>query len=125
MRLKNIHFFALSFGAVIVFFISELAIKGIYHSYKSFLETVTVRAKIEQRLGLADISDIEYYHWGNEPIVYHRYIESRNKYNSSAEFVKSTLNEDSHKWTKFLFTFFKLISIFMFIVSVIFGMGYL
>ena len=120
---ENYHYLALTLGPILIFAISLFAIKGTYRLYQRFLEAITIKAKIEQKLGLATISNIkkdESGWWATEAIIPTRFIETREKYFSSKDFVEDLINEGYHKQTKRLFVLFMGISVLMF-----FGLIYL
>lgn len=111
------HFTILSFGPILIFIISTIAIGGGFRFYQRFLEGVTFRAKIEQRLGLTEKgskekSESELY-WKTEPLIPSRHIDSRETSVSSEEFIKKYLTEGYHLWTKRLFHVFQVLGILM------------
>ena len=111
------HFLFLLVGPISIFFISIIAIKGVSRVYNRFLESITIRAKIEQELGLVNqrSKDKEYSYWQSEPIIPTRHIESRKKCESSESFIKNKKTKDYQWWTTCLFYIFLVISILMFI----------
>jgi len=77
---------------LLIFTITKIAIDGTFRSYQRFLETVTIRAKIEQELGLTkrcsgNVNDSDSF-WQFEPIIPSRHIESRKDCESSDAFIK-------------------------------------
>jgi len=120
---EDFHYYALVIGPVLVFIISTFAIKGTYRLYQRFLEAITVRAKLEQELGLTENKHAqeERKYWKTEPIISGRHVESRIKYESSENFIKKASNKGYHLWTKYLFNLFQLISIIMMIGLIIIG----
>lgn len=113
------HFAILCIGPVLIFVVSRIAIDGTFRLYQRFLEAVTVRAKIEQELGLtkrrsgnADATDS---YWQPEPIIPLRHIESRKRYKSSDAFVTGYSTKGYHRWTVRLYYGFQWLSVLMFV----------
>jgi hypothetical protein len=126
---------------VFIYIISGLAIKGTDRVYKRFLQAVTMRAKIEQGLGLTQeyltgylnkiilnkkmIDRVDNPYWASDPLIYKRHIKSRKEYDDSDAFVKGVLNSKKsyRKDTKYLFFIYKLFSMilgFIIFISLIF-----
>jgi len=88
---KWYHFVALLFGPVLVFTISHIAVGATVRLYQCLLEAITMRSKIEQKLGLTTSRTCESNgnneYWQSEPIVPFRYIKSRRDSQSSQAFV--------------------------------------
>jgi hypothetical protein len=112
------HFIALCIGPVLIFMVSAIAIKGTGRPYQRFLEAVTVRAKIQEELGLtkdrssnADEADF----WRREPIVPLRHMKSRKDRDckTSREWVNKHLKRGYRLWTICLFLGFLVLSILM------------
>lgn len=111
------HFAFLCIVPILIFAVSRIAVGAIRRTYQSFLETITVRAKLEQQLGLTSsqlgrATTLTRY-WRSEPIIPHRHIESRKKYKSSNAFIKAELGKGYHLWTRVLFLVFQCASIAM------------
>jgi len=102
-------------GPFLIFLVSSIAIRGTFRIYRSFLEAITMRAKVEQGLGLTrppsqeDEQTREY--WQSERFIPDRYIESRNGYPTSQEFVKGRSELGYHRWTTLLFRCFQGLSV--------------
>jgi len=101
------HFAYLSIIPVIIIVISYLAIKGTYRLYQRFIETITMRAKIEQKLGLTEgnykkLKDKTREYWKDEPIIAYRHLKARIKAKSSTEFFKRYRKKGYHKITNIL-----------------------
>ncbi|MCK4664019.1 MAG: hypothetical protein KAT68_14215 [Bacteroidales bacterium] len=120
---ENFHYYALIIGPILILIISTFAIKGTYRLYQRFLEAITVRAKLEQELGLTERKDNKdkKVYWKTEPIISSRHIKSRMNSDSSENFIKKSSNKGYHLWTKYLFNLFQLISIVMMIGLFIIG----
>ena len=106
-------------GPALIFAVSTIAIDGTFRLYQRFLEAITIRAKIEQELGLtrkcssnAHATDL---YWESEPIIPLRHIESRKSYESSDAFIKQNSTKGYHFWTVRLFRAFQGLSILMFV----------
>lgn len=111
------HLAILCIGPLLTFAVSTFAIEGTFRLYQRFLEAVTIRAKIEQALGLterrsgnADGSDS---YWLLEPIIPSRHIESRKAYETSDAFIKEHATKGYHLWTVRLFRVFQWSSVLM------------
>ena len=116
------HFAILLVGPISIFSISKIAIDGAFRSYQRFLESITIRAKIEQELGLVNPRSskretLDSY-WQSEPIIPIRHIKSREKFESSESFIENRKTKGYHLWTKRLFYIFQGVSILMFVVLV-------
>jgi hypothetical protein len=113
------HFAALCIGPALIFVVSKNARSGITRFYQRFLETVTIRAKIEQELGLTQQSssnlNATHLYWASEPIIAPRHVNSRRTYESSETFVKEHLKKGYHSITMRLFGGFQWLSIPIFI----------
>lgn len=96
---KIIHFWLLLLGAITVISISFLARFGTERMYQRFLESITVRAKLEHRLEVKTSTSQEQGEnasWvTNEPLVTKRHIDSRHnlKYKTSEDWVKGHLKK--------------------------------
>ena len=85
-------------GAVMIVVISYLGNKAVARLYGRFLESITVRAKLEHRLGLGKKShgagsSNEW--WAVEQIVASRHLADREKFTTSEEFVENRLQVPS------------------------------
>jgi hypothetical protein len=65
---------------------------ALFRSYQRFLECIVTRAKIEQLLGFhkkhKKHKKADSVYWKDEPIILQRYLENRQKFDTSEEFVK-------------------------------------
>jgi hypothetical protein len=91
-------FLAIPLASLAIVFVSRNAIRVSNTGYRRFLEAVTIRAKIEHRLGLweAPTSQPGSPWWESEPIVPRRHREDRADATSSENFVKSHMTSGSH-----------------------------
>jgi hypothetical protein len=107
------HFLALCSGPVLIFFVARNAEDATHGLYQRFLEAVTVRAKIEQELGLTEprssAPDSPHTYWASEPITPSRHIATRSEYGSSREFVDAYSRRGYHgkamrlfRWSRWL-----------------------
>ena len=98
-------FALMSLGPVLIFFTCSISIEGVFRLYQRFLEAISVRAKLEQQLGLTKtlplMSEEDY--WPGEPIVAPRHFDSRKKYSTSKEWIEAHSNHGYHLWTVRLF----------------------
>jgi len=117
------HFVALLLGPALIFTISHIAVGATFRLYQCLLEAITMRAKIEQELGLTKSRITESKgnneYWQSEQIVPYRHIKSRRDFQSSQAFVLANLSKGYQRWTRYLFRLFQLISIFLFFVLLI------
>jgi len=113
------HFALLCVGPILIFAVSAIAIDSAFRGYQRFLEAVTVRAKIEQKLGLTSTQRSEAsapdFYWQSEPIIPHRHIESRRKHESSKSFIDAHATKGYHFWGRRLFRLFQWLSVLMFL----------
>jgi hypothetical protein len=113
------HFAALSIGPILIFVISRNAQDGTFRFYQRFLEAITVRAKIEQELGLtkqhSKQSNKNGNYWSSEPFIAARHIKSRTAYESSETFIKYNSDKGYQKLTVQLFRSFQYLSFIMLI----------
>jgi hypothetical protein len=103
-------------GPLLIFTISTIAIDGTFCLYQRFLEAITIRAKIEQELGLtkmrSDNADSSNSYWWLEPIIPLRHIESRKGCDSSDAFINEYSTKGYHLWTVRLFRAFPVVKRF-------------
>ncbi len=116
---ESYHLAILCVGPVLIFVVSKIAIDGTFRLYQRFLEAVTIRAKIEQELGLTKKHSVNTNatdsYWQSEPIIPFRHIESRKGCESSDAFVREHSKRGYHLWTIRLFRTFQWVSVFMFV----------
>ena len=113
------HLGFLCVGPLLIFVVSTIAIRGTFRAYQRFLEAITIRAKIEQELGLTmqrskNTNRTDLY-WQSEPIIPICHIESRKRYKSSDAFITDLSKKGYHLWTIRLFQGFQLLSVLMFV----------
>ena len=109
------HPIALLVAPIMIYAISNLAIRGSFRFYQRFVEAVMIKAKIDQRLELTrkDWTNINLpiTYWQNEPLIPERYINARSKSSSSADFYNEVAHGGYHKYAKWLFYTFQVLSI--------------
>lgn len=94
--------------------VSIFGIDATFRFYQRFLETVTVRAKLEDELGLTRRDSKPRKHcWPNEPLVFARHLEKRAQYGSSANFLEDQKKLGSQRSTRRIF--FAAIALFGFV----------
>ena len=107
-------------GPILIFVVSEIAIGGTFRLYQRFLESITMRAKIEQIIGLteeaAHQSEDEY--WPLEPIIPMRYLKARRESASSEEFIEKFSKAGYHRNSMYLFRGFQAVSVIMFLALI-------
>ena len=100
--------------------ISIIALEGTHRFYQRFLESVSMKAKIEQILGLTEVipdNNCNHY-WKNESMIPQRHVRSRKVSDSSDEFIENNRKKAYQKSTRILFFTLFSIGIVLFIVSV-------
>ncbi len=111
-----IHYYALIIAPILIISISVLAVNGTFRSYQSYLEAVTIKAKLEQSLGLTaknEAADAGDDYWQGEALVPDRHIENRKGSECSKSFIEKYKNEGYQYWTRYLFYLFIVIGILM------------
>lgn len=83
-------YWVLLIGPAMIFGLAEIGLYLCFHTRRFIIEQITVRAKIEQLLGLCrkdafDLPPGSY--WSDEAIVPSRYIDDRNRFDSSSDWV--------------------------------------
>ena len=113
-------------GPMLIFFVSKIAIDGTFRFYQLYLESVTVRAKIEQELGLtrkpsvtvdANVTDS---YWQSEPLIPPRHLKDRKESNSAQNFIEERKTKGYQLRTRLLFRGFQWISVLM-LVGIVVG----
>lgn len=86
-----LHLSALALGPIAIVALALLGEEVSWKFYERFLRIVTMRAKLEQRLGLTarDSGALTTGYWRQEPVVPTPQIESRSRASSSAEWIES------------------------------------
>jgi len=101
------HYALMGLGPVLIIVACHIAEQSIFRLYQRFLEAVTVRAKLEQLLGMAEspmeLDQVSDPYWAEEPIVAPRHLESRKRYKTSGEWLQAHFDKGSHRWTIRLF----------------------
>lgn len=103
----------LGIGPLLAIAVAWIAIKGTNRLYWRWLWSITIRAKLEQRLGLTEPQHVPVKpgsYWSAEPIVSPKHIESRQKCTTSVEFFERFKHAGYNHWTKCLFLGFICIS---------------
>lgn len=111
------HFAFLCVGPILICAISEIAIRGTSRMYRRLLETITVRAKIEQELGLTrpepGAASTPDSYWQLEPLIPQRPLDDRRESESSDDFIKTRRPKGYHLWITRLFRLFQGLSVIM------------
>ena len=113
------HFIILIIAPILLFFIVKITKETLSRAYLSFLECVTIRAKIESDLNLNTPKNYKDLTWENESITPSRYIITRNKYNTSEEFVNNTINSGIQPIYMSLFNIIQIVSILLTVFLII------
>lgn len=106
---------------LLVIFTSHYGKLGVRSLYVRMLETIATRAKLEQILGLTEPQDSKKAgaYWAREAIVNTRYIESRQKYLSSQEFIQQGASRGFQKTIGNIFTLFQIMALVLGLVLVV------
>jgi hypothetical protein len=111
------HFAALCAGPVLLLVVSTSGHRATFGLYRRFLEAVTMRAKIEQEMGLTEPrpvrGDATNTFWASEPIVPTRQLEYRKRRESSKEFVNELLKKGHQEVASLLFRTVAAVSLLM------------
>jgi len=119
------HFIYIGIASLMIPTISIIGIKGTFRLYQRTLESITMRAKIEQKLGFTNkiiydeaLTDMC---WKEEPLIPLRYLKSRQEYESSKDFVNHPQNRVYHNLTIKIFGMFSFLGIVLFIFFIALG----
>jgi hypothetical protein len=114
----------LAFGPILIIIVSALAIDGTSRYYQRFLEAVTTKAKLQQKLGLINEPYSEKFkcpYWSSESYMPIRHIENRKKYESSQSFIENHSKKGYQRYVIRLFRCFQVLGILMlFMIIIIF-----
>lgn len=92
--------------------VSIIAKASTFRFYQRFIETITIRAKIEHDMGLTAnrlMQDSLKSNWEMDPYLPPRYLMARK--GTPVEFIYTRLNKGYQKWARRLFDIFSVISI--------------
>ena len=111
------HFAFLSIIPLLIFAFSIVFTNGITGIYLRFIEAITIRAKIEQQLGLTmpqiTIVD-EGSYWQTEPLIPQRYINSRKSFQTSDEFINVQSRRGYHATLKIISRILQFVCVILF-----------
>ena len=121
---KELHeYLLLLFGPIVIILTCAIAKYSIDGVYRLLLETITVRGKIEQVLGLTEsppesmMPKCELF-WIDEPFVPIRHLKDKMEHKESTEsWLKMFLNQGHKKWTNMFIFGIIFISLFLLIVT--------
>ena len=111
----------MSIGPIFILYICQISKDGILHTYRLFLESVTVRFKLAQLLGLADEQESSKVKlvWGQEPILPSRHIPVAQSSKSSPEWIENEMRRLPSLWFSRIFKGASTLSIIMLIAILI------
>ncbi len=115
------HYFLLLAGPLLIFSISHIAKDGTFRIYQRFLEAITIRAKLEDVLGLTTSLkefNIEAKYWSDEPFIPHRHLEARMGSQSTNDFIESRKKSGYHKSSLYLFNTFQFVAVLIFFLII-------
>lgn len=112
-------FALMSLGPILIAFTCFVSMKGVFRLYQRFLEAVTVRAKIEQQLGmtlpLPNTTKNDY--WSNEPVIAPRHLKSRREHPTSEKWLEQITKQGYNSWTdKFFLGGYLLAAVLLIII---------
>jgi len=111
------HFMLLTVGPLLAAIAAKIGIEGTTRLYLGWLERITIRAKIEDRLELtkppADGVPLSY--WHREAIIATRNLADRSSTESSKEFVEQRLERGYHRWARRFFFGFLVLALLLFV----------
>lgn len=116
---SGIHYTLLLAGPVLIFAIAHIARDGTFRIYQRFLEAITIRAKIEQVIGLTEpIKKIRFSleYWADEPFVPSRHMKARRKENSTDGFIEARKKLGYHRSSRNLFITFQITAVLILFV---------
>jgi len=110
------HYLLLLIGPLLIWAVAQIAEDGTYRLYQRFLEAVTMRAKLEQVLGLTNPfpSLPPGAYWGTEPLIPDRYLRSRQEAQSSADLISTSRGKGSDAATLRLLLVVRAIALTLF-----------
>jgi hypothetical protein len=109
------HLVLLLAGPIVLHLMADIGIEGNTRLYQLWLESITVRAKLEQKLGLtATVTSTDSYddpdiYWRGEPLIPSRHIDDRNLFETSDAFIRHHISK--RVWQLRFFRTFKALSI--------------
>ena len=117
---KTHHYVMILFGPVLLYFICEIAKKGIDRFYGRLLETITMKAKLEHVLDMTEIpaesNEITDYPWAKEAIIPTRHLDNRGREGqNSKDWVKENLARGYNRLVRRLFLTGKIFAALLFI----------
>ena len=110
---SSLDFIFLLVGPILVFAFAHIARGGTFLFYQRFLEAVSMRAKVEQALGLTDPTTFparDSGYWPGEAFVAPRFLRARQGSDTSQEFVDARKTTGYQKATLHLFLTFQVIA---------------
>lgn len=109
------HYAYLCIAPLLMFIFSHIAIQGTKRVYRRLLETITVRAKLEQELGFTSSQPqgdgTPQAYWQSEPLIPQRHIDNRTEFESSKGFIAAYLPKGLQLWARCLFQLFQALSV--------------
>lgn len=121
------HFAFLSCGPIISALLAIFGRRSVLRSHDAILKAVTVRAKLDQQLGLTKPLAIpegeQDMYWDGEPLITPRHIKSRKDHKSSDDFIRSGSTGGDRITVKWFFgtiiTFSVLMLLSLLVLSVV------
>jgi len=110
---ESSHYLFLLTGPFLVWAVAQIAETGTFRLYQRFLEAITVRAKLEQSLGLTlplTSLPLDSY-WPGEPLIPDRQLQSRRHAASSGALIAASCGQGYNRATQILFLVLRVIAL--------------
>jgi hypothetical protein len=122
---SRLHLLALLAGPLLIFGLCQLAIRVGRQFYERFLSSVSMRAKLEQELGLTGPTSPGSGYWPGEPLVPCRHIQSRHEHATSSEqWLMAHLNTGYNSSAIYLFRLAQVTAVLLALVVLLSAVCY-
>jgi hypothetical protein len=112
------HFIIICVGSLTLTLLAKRAAKGMRRLYRRYLEAITMRAKIEQWLGLMAPINGELAYWRGESLIPQRFRDARSAHATSADFVNANERLGYQEITEDVFSIFAVLGLSSCLVSI-------
>ncbi len=114
------HFALMGLGPILIIVVCRIAKNSTFRLYQRFLESITVRAKLEQIMGLTErpeeLNMNENPYWCDEPFVATRHLDSRRKFKTSKEWLQAQFNRGYNLWINKFFIGGQILGVIMLVI---------
>lgn len=111
----DIHYASVAVASAIMYFLARAAPEAMHRMYCRYLEAITMRAKMEQIMGLHQLAARDATFWPGEGLIPRRYIVARETHKDSMEFVTKNSHLGYQRITERVFAVFSAASIIAFL----------